>query len=80
MRAADVDITQDGKSKGQPDGGRVEHLRAGLQEELKQEAGERNPVHGGMMSKGVGIDIAEYIIKFIPSYIYHSHTKVQEAP
>ena len=57
MRTADVDITQDGKSKGQPDGGRVEHLRAGLQEELKQEAGERNPVHGGMVTKGVGINI-----------------------
>ena len=79
MRAADVDITQDSKSKGQPDGGRVEHLGGGLQEELKQEAGERNPVHGGMVTKGVSIDIPKYLIKFIPSYTYHSHTKVQEA-
>ena len=53
----DVDVAQDGQSKGQPYGCCVEHLRVGLKEELEHEAWERGPGYSCMSSKCVDIDI-----------------------
>ena len=53
----DIEIPLQGQGQGQPVGGCVEQLWAALQEELKHEASDGGPVQGGVLAKGVGVEV-----------------------